>query len=131
MRRTLRAIVIYAVVSILPATARAEAPKQFDLVCKVSIRGEGQSRDNVDIRARIDLASGQFCFEECSEIPKIVGANSDEIVLSNLDPVAFLPAATFNRQTNSLLMTTAGAPGPVKEVKGTCTIAPFSGFPTR
>lgn len=105
----------------------AGAAEQFDLICKAQ---------KVQVRYRIDLASGEWCAGECKVVMKIAEVTSGLITLERSErrlPRDEESRTEINRATGEW-HTYAFNPGldvlPLIR-DGNCEPADFSGFPAR
>lgn len=103
----------------------ALAAEQFDLLCK----GDRETR-----QYRIDLTSGEYCFDKCVRIMKIAEVTAGMITLYNDKPTVREPATsynTINRLTGEWRWYNYDPRySTIQDVQGTCERKPFSGMPT-
>lgn len=129
-----------AIIAIMLATAGAA--DTFDLLCAGQVSTESIAENKTESyshRYRVDLASGQWCEGDCSEINLIAKVNPGSIVFENVDKDA--PSERV-RQINNVsretgqhlaLYTYRSSAGPMSILtirwRGICERADFSGFP--
>lgn len=108
----------------LVAAVPASAADQFDLVCT--------SKKTVT-RYRVDLAKMEWCHEDCRGVVKIAEVTSSVLTLLDNQPKFENDGShsiIINRQTGDWLNSISEPRSSYfSSVKGTCTVAPFSGFP--
>lgn len=120
----MRAILAAAIMAALPGAAAQEA-QQFDLLCTYG---------KTPVRYRVDIARGEACEAECSQLWKMGAVSTGEIRLK--DTPANYPeqhpaeTITINRQTGDLLHWVGPGRASFTE-KAQCEPAAFSGFPDR
>lgn len=102
----------------------AIAAEQFDLVC---------TGDKDTMRYRIDLAAGEYCFNDCGRVMKIAEVTSGMLTLHRDKPTLTEPAtayATINRSTGEWRWYSYDPRySHIMDIQGKCEMAPYSGMP--
>lgn len=112
----MRALVALAL--LLTATS-ANAADQFDLICK------GRSSTT---HFRVDLASREWCWENCSGTWRIAEVTASRITFKDERSGPSQAYNSVSRATGQWFMSARGIYGFIHD-DGICTPAPFSGFP--
>lgn len=117
----------------LATSAVGEPNMQFDLKCSGTAKTESQKLDGPFQRTvHVDLGSGQYCNDECSEVRKIALVNPLKIAFEWDEASAmYLNRVTVDRRTGDYLISQLNVGTPGKWIVGTatCSPAPFTPFP--
>lgn len=117
----MRALVIALALIATPAAAA----ERFDLVCK--------GKKNTVEHYRIDLDRGEWCSDKCEMIQKISSVTSGLIVLAEHQPGYPGDRTSYNRINRVTGEWEWFHRDPrfveTQDIKGSCEVAPFSGFP--
>lgn len=132
-------IMFVAILSMWSASASAQSPQQFDLVCEgtMSEYKDGAKSSDAPFRQvlHIDLLKGEFCAEDCTRIERLAKVDSLVITLADVKRDGG-PSDTY-RDLRSIDRTngkyTIGYMNPGKlewqTAEATCVPKPFTPFP--
>ncbi|MGE5562072.1 MAG: hypothetical protein ACM3ZV_02050 [Bacillota bacterium] len=114
------------------ASSAAAEQKQFDLKCTGTAKTETQKVDGPFQRTiHVDLASGQYCNDECTSVRRIASVDPLRIAFEWGEASAFsMNRVTVDRRTGEYVIGQLNVE-PNKWIVGsaTCSPAPFTPFP--
>lgn len=116
----------------LATSAVAEPNMQFDLKCSGTAKTESQKVDGPFQRTiHVDLRSGQYCNDECSDVRKIASVDPLKITFEWGEASAMsMNRVTVDRRTGEYVIGQLNVQ-PNKWIvgKAACSPAPFTPFP--
>lgn len=132
----MRAVLIAATMSVLPAVALGQSGQQFDLVCtgtQTTIDAGGSRAERQTQRYRIDLAARRWCQEDCKAALKIQEVTPDEITLVDGEMSKTLQGhhrlAISRTSAEVVDEVSMRALNLTMTFNGSCSKKPFSGHP--
>ncbi|WP_347271819.1 hypothetical protein [Rhizorhabdus histidinilytica] len=128
----MKGIILAAIAAIASPAAAAD---QFDLVCSGTRTWSTHGKpEPYQIRYRIDLSTGSWCREACTQVQPFASVDAGQLVFSKRDtgePTDIWTLQRVNRSSGNweYKITSPGINGTKMEAKGHCEKADFSGFP--
>lgn len=80
---------------------------------------------------RVDLDARRFCEAECEETMPIASILEEDIVFRGSDRATSGTFEAVNRESGKYFFNALYGPGSMTFRAGTCSVAPFTGFPAR
>ena len=124
----MRTIILATMLVATPAAA-----DQFDLVCQsqYSVKPGGRTTAR-EIRFRIDLSVPSWCRDKCTKVEAIQAVEQGKIVLYSSSPDTLRRVRSFAEidRVSGAYRDYSGGIDSYWDERGSCAVAPFSGFPT-
>lgn len=128
----MRAATLIMVLAMAGAASAAEAPKQFDLICKGTTKSGGGEPSPWNARIRVDLTANQYC--------GAIAACTAPLPIDRVDPNAINFVEVKTRDETNLMWVdratgkfTRGVVnmrfGLSSSTEASCELAPFTPFP--
>ena len=105
----------------------------FNLVCTGTLRIDGRSIPET-MTFRVDLEARRYCLDDCAETLPIAAVDDGVITFEDSREGAFSLVRTVNRESGRLydhFWTSLDGREAETTTTGTCTSAPFTGFPSQ
>lgn len=118
----------------MTATALMAVAAAFNLVCSGTHlqieNGKALPEKQITHSFRVDLESGRYCRESCEQTHPLYDVSATQIVFTRLEHNSILVDVRVSRESG-FYSAISNSPSGSGWTQGTCTRAPFTGFPSR